>query len=46
MINLNEDDILSNLDFSTKVFLGKGYVSEAYNVTLLNNKKYEYKIIK
>ena len=46
MIKLNEDNILSNLDFSTKVFLGKGYVSEAYKVTLLNNKENEYTILK
>ena len=46
MINLNEDDILSNLDFSTIVILGKGYVSEAYKVKLLNNKENEYTILK
>lgn len=46
MINLNEDNILSNLDFSTKVILGKGYVSEAYKVKLLNNKENEYTVLK
>ena len=46
MINLNENNILSNLDLSTKEILGKGFVSEAYKVKLLNNKENEYTILK
>ena len=46
MISLNENNILSNLDLSTKEILGKGFVSEAYKVKLLNNKENEYTILK
>ena len=46
MISLNENNILSNLDLSKKEILGKGFVSEAYKVKLLNNKENEYTILK